>query len=333
MNQPRLVLLLPITRDNLTSRYIDGIESLVSSPISKRVIIINKTENDLGGIISRFRKRDENLECSIVYRERNTGIFEGFMGISIQENEWIMQIHDDDEARGQIKTFNPRSRYCYFLPHRPKSVTSMIMGGNSNEWVFSAISSFFWNTLICYFDYIGQAPLPSSDYTMNTLINVLGVRKQFNDYSYKYSPTNWKPRAKQEHLRNILIQNGWGYFANSRIATLNMKIDALAFFAFVISLDHSQEINSKLRQSIETQEREILKSLSKFIRVGFKSNISQLTRISEKQSQSEVEYFECFSGVNSIEDLPTAISRLEHLDIPALKKRAKTWRTLIESMR
>lgn len=332
MNNPRLVLLLPITRHNLTSRYIDGLEEVISSPISMRVLIINKTQNDLDGLVSRFRNRVDNLDCSILFKHKDTGIFEGFMNLSIQENEWIMQIHDDDWVKGEIKTFNPKSRYCYYVPHGLKNEKSFFKSINANEWVFSAISSFFWNTLISYFDFIGQAPLPSSDYTLNILIKALGIREQLNDYSYHYSFANWSPRSRQGHLRNILIQNGWGDFANSRIATLNMKIDALAISIFALLHNQSQEVNSKLLESLELQEMEIMKSISRFRDAGIKSKLSQIARINEKSSQSEWDYFTCFIDVNSIRDLPGAISKLERLDIPALAKRAKKWSELIKGV-
>jgi hypothetical protein len=183
-----------------------------------------------------------------------------------------------------------------------------------------------------YFDVIGQAPLPSSDYTLSKLIATLGSKEQFTDYFYHYSSTNWKMGAKQEHLRNILIQNGWSDFSNSRIATLNMKIDALAFSAFALLNNQSQEIRSKLYESIERQKREVLVTISRLSDAGCKSRLSRALSISEKVSRDELNYFACFLEVSSIPDLSGAFEKLERLHIPALANRARMWSGLIASI-
>jgi hypothetical protein len=273
-----------------------------------------------------------SLDCVVLDRP-NTGIFEGFMGLSILPHEWIMQIHDDDWTQGCIKYLEPTSNHDLFIPKGIQSKVRIFRKASSNEWVFSAIPAIFWNLLLSYFEFIGEKPLPSSDYTLNSLIRVLGVKKKLEDYHYNYSHRNWSAFTKKHHLNSILYENGWGEYSNARIATLNMKIDSLAFLAFAL---RSKEFNSarlNLISAARQSEIEIQKSISNYRAPSLKSNLSRATGFSERVSESERQYFNIFASLNSIKDLAAAVSELAHLETAALTRRAMKWCELLKEIK
>jgi hypothetical protein len=329
--QPSIVLLLPVTRSFLAPKYIDGLNQFFSSPVNKRVVVINKTSGRPNMDLLKVIKAN-SLDYVILERP-NTGIFEGFMGLSILPHEWIMQIHDDDWTQGCIKYFKPESNYELFIPKGIQYRTQILRRPNSNEWVFSAISGKFWNLLLSYFEFIGEKPMPSSDYTLNSLIQVLGVKKRLRDYHYYYSHRNWSAFTRKNHLNNILYENGWGVYSNSRIATLNMKIDSLAFIAFVLRSSEFNLARLNLISAARQYEVEIQEIISNYMAPSLKSNLSRMTGFSEKLSESESQYFEIFASQNSIKDLVNGVLELAHLETPALTQRAMKWGELLKEIK
>lgn len=327
----KLVILLPVTRKTLSKKYINGLKTLRESPVEKRFVIINKTSDKVIELLKECLTNTTQSEIEII-NSHGSGIFEGFLGVELQDNEWIMQVHDDDWGTGYVREFNPISRYSVLQPTWIGRFRFVVSSKRRNAWIFSATPKIFWDALLSYLKFVDEKPFPSSDQTLNSLIDLIGNREKLVGYKYHYSNKNWRRRSSDSHLRKILSESNLGGYNSPKVAILNLKIDILVFLVFISRKDIFKEFDALFETEIVNRLNDVLTYLRLYEPLNQKGKY--LGRFLNKVGATKCEtmYFEKFLGANSLYDIKLGIDRLGTIDNLGLAGRAQKWSRILKEV-
>jgi hypothetical protein len=330
-SSPKLVILLPITKETLSKKYINGLKMLGDSPVEKRFIVINKTSDEVIKSLEKCLTNTKQSRIDII-NKHGTGIFEGFSGIELQDNEWIMQVHDDDWGVGHVREFNPISRFTVLQPTWIGRFRFVVSSKRRNAWIFSATPKIFWDALLSYFQFVDKKPFPSSDQTLNCLIDLIGNKEKLKGYRYHYSNKNWRRSSSGNHLEKILTESDWGFYNTPKIAMLNLKIDTLAFLVFTVGKETFREFDTFIKTEIVNCIDDLCNYVKLYESLTHKGK--GFGRVIKKAGPTEYEtlYFNAFLGVKSLLEITQGIDRLGSIDNLSLAGRAQKWSLILREL-
>lgn len=327
----KLVILLPVTMKTLSKKYIKGLKTLRKSPVEKRFIVINKTSDEVIESLKDCLTDNTQSEIEIINRH-GSGIFEGFLGVELEDNEWIMQVHDDDWGTGYIREFNPMSRYSVLQPIWIGRFRFVVSSKRRNAWIFSATPKIFWDALMSYLQFVDEKPFPSSDQTLNCLIDLIGNREKLMGYKYHYSNKNWRRSSSDSHLRKILSESDLGDYNSPKIAILNLKIDTLTFLAFISRKETFKEFDALFETEIANHLNDVLNYLRLYDSLNQKEKSFGRMLNKVGVTKDETTYFKMFLGANSLYDIKQGIDRLGSIDNLGLAGRAQKWSLILKEV-
>lgn len=250
---PKFVLLFPVRRMNSHSRVLwEKIAKLVNSNRNTRLILIDKTS---GNIATAFFVDVIPFE-KLTFRQENPerGMFSSLSNLYISENEWVAQIHDDDDFGGSLEFDEEISTNTLLRPticikgKKPKSAI------DEDDFppafiLFSFLPANLWNQFIKYIDAQGANCSPALDVALSFAARSICSTRGLPGFNYEYSNDNWSNRISQfRSLRRYMVSDGWGALSNSIVAEFQSRVDRL-IFAFW--LENNREVLSEIGLSSE----------------------------------------------------------------------------------
>lgn len=256
--QPEIVLIFPVTRDVSRNplKWKKVLDFFVESEI-KTLVVIDKTDKSSATEYFFNHFQVDNKQLLVFPRSINQTLFDTLGEIVLDENMWVIQLHDDDDWSGRITLpANPDWQTVYFgdfyLLSESNGLTKFLDFSMPNRIVFTLVPSFIWNR----FTNLIQAQrfhVPGSfDFTLSLMARLVCNFEYSPGFSYVWKDDNWSSRRKsRSQLIGLAQRDGWENWASPEIAIFNRSVDSLVAVNFVIDLLDSQSQNSEIVRSIE----------------------------------------------------------------------------------
>ena len=234
-----LILLVPLTRigANATRKWQEIVDTVNSSEVQS-LVIIDKTPNKEASEYFKNLSSTLNAELLILFRPPSEQYFDSMKYIKLDEQLWILQLHDDDAWEGRLKIpdhIEPQRIFLSGFISVNKQGATTITDTESfpQRIIFSCLPARTWNKFVEFIESQGGHTAGSAD---STLALVAYASSEFDlngDFTYCYSTNNWDIRkSAQKHLTKLSQEDGWESFSSPRIAVMNRSIDNIAAVIF-----------------------------------------------------------------------------------------------------
>ena len=276
---PEIVLIYPIIRSDKQS--IANWQKLLvffnKSSINS-LVVMDKTETNIA--IDYFNQNftDNDKHLYLMPRSRDDTLFDTAGEVELDENMWIIQIHDgNDEWRGDINpsilvdvnTVYFSDYFKYSLENSPVMQEDFSM---PNRIVFSLVPSNLWNVFVRFIQDQKHHVAGSSDFTLNYMAKVFAKFQYFQGYSYYWNEENWiSRRIATIHLKKLAQADGWESFSSPEVAIIARTIDCL------VSLNYLKDFGDPKLMQKRSQELLTSFKLSRLRIYGFNFKIIGLT--------------------------------------------------------
>ena len=238
--KPEIVLVFPITRDGVgcLEKWQTVLEFVENSEISV-LLVLDKT--DLHSATEYFINNFtfNNKELYVLPRSIRDTLFDTVGEIVLDENMWIIQLHDDDYWNGKIElpdTAEPQTVYSFdfYLDSKSKDVIRVEDYSLPNRVVFSLVPSRIWNRFSQLVRDQNYHVAGSFDFTLNKMVQLSCKFEQQQGFQYYWKDDNWKtPKEAVSHLTKLSESDGWKEWSSPQIAILNRSIDSLASLNYI----------------------------------------------------------------------------------------------------
>ena len=237
---PAIVLIFPITRDGPGS--LTKWESAISFINESRIdtfIVIDKTSKGTATqyFMENFNLEDKNL--FVLPRSIKESHYETLGQITLDNNFWIMQLHDDDDWSGHIKLPEVVDLQASYF-------SKFFMVGKSNEIIekfgfttpgrvnFTLVPSRIWNQFANFIENQNYHVAGSLDSTLNQMVQLSCKLVPIPDFSYYYDNHNWETRkSSKSSLTKLAANDGWGDWVSIDIALFGRLLDNLSSLYYV----------------------------------------------------------------------------------------------------
>ena len=240
LGTPGIVILLPVTRENPESRLKwEKAIRIAEASKAKSLVILDKTPLSSATDFFFENRYQDFLDVYIIKRFPKEAIYDSQGILTLDENLWILQLHDDDEWDGALNLpSDPQDRFMY----TPKFY--MTENGKSQERVwaespparinFTLIPNRVWNKFTEFIRLQGGHVAGSADSTLNTMARLNCEQAELLTFSYHYDTHNWTQKNhSKNHLKELAFQDGWEDLSSPEIAVLNRTIDAITALYFI----------------------------------------------------------------------------------------------------
>lgn len=246
-----LVILVPITRigTNAVKKWIEIIGTVNSSEVQS-LVILDKTPNQEASKYFKKLSDSINAELIILVRPPTEQYFDSMKYVRLDEQLWILQLHDDDAWEGRLKIPDQLGQQRIFLSSfisvNEDEITAITDTQSFPQRViFSCLPARIWNRFIDFIECQGGHTAGSADSTL-ALVAYTSSEIELNvDFTYYYSTGNWDNRkSARKHLTKLCQDDGWESLSSPRIAVMNRCIDnitGLVFFREYIQRDVFQK--------------------------------------------------------------------------------------------
>jgi hypothetical protein len=234
-----LVILVPITRigAEAAEKWQDIVVTVNLSEV-QTLVIIDKTPNQEAS--KYFKSISDNLsaELLILVRPIAEQYFDSMKYIKLDEQLWILQLHDDDAWEGKLKIPDQFDDQRIFLSsfvsvnkHRAIAITNT--QSFPQRIIFSCLPAQIWNKFVNFIEHQGGHTAGSADSTLALIAYASSEFHLNKDFTYFYSTGNWDNRKfAQKHLTKLSLDDGWESLSSPRIAVMNRSIDNIAGLLF-----------------------------------------------------------------------------------------------------
>jgi hypothetical protein len=257
---PEIVLIYPIIQNDRQSMA-NWKKLLVffNDSSIKSLVVVDKTETKIA--IDYFNQNftHTNKYLYLLPRSPDYTLFDTVGEIVLDENMWIIQIHDgDDEWTGDINpsilvdknTVYFSDYFKYSLENSPVMQKDFSM---PNRIVFSLVPTNLWNIFARFIQDQKHHVAGSSDFTLNFMAKVFAKFQYFPGYRYYWNEKNWiSRRIATIHLKKLTQADGWKSFSSPEVAIIARTIDCLA------SLNYLKDIGDS--RSMQNRSEELLTS-------------------------------------------------------------------------
>lgn len=253
-----VVLLCPISRTLSLNFHLQRIGSLLESQSVGGAIIINKTrERNLSGKLSGVNKTKFIEE---LIRPPSEPIFISQSLVSINEGQWIMQVHDDDDFHGRID-IDPgllEDHNKHFVPNlyllREKAKVVDLTSEFPNHAIFTAVPSRTWNAFTSVIKSSNPILTNHLDYVLSRCAKLANIHTYLPTFSYYYNATNWSGTELKRHSRKLYQE---------LLPELTMKQKMIViyldrFFATLALLGNASDMNGERKYNVYFEEKQKL---------------------------------------------------------------------------
>jgi hypothetical protein len=342
-----IVVLLPVTR--IGEKNIDNWEKILHVIQRSEVValvVLDKTPS--AEATDFFSKRADLLKSDIYLIRRTPGeaIYDSQSVVTIDENLWILQLHDDDEWDGVLAfPFEPNRKQLF----SPNFVFAGKQETNVLSWEaspparinFTALPSEVWNRFTLFIRSQGGHAAGSVDSTLNLMSRLICHFVAMDSFDYRYDNRHWKNQKQAKgNLEKLALEDGWENLASEEIQLLNRRIDALCAFIFFqdllpgkfdnirqsllhdFKLSPKKKLHLRVRMSVFFLYKEI-NNLSMIKSVAFSDSKKQ----SRIRNQIEIDMITLQSTkIQSGQDILRLVKKFQSLgNFPKLKERFAFW--------
>jgi len=252
---PEIVLIFPITRGRVENleKWKSVLEFFAGSPIGTIVVIDKTVEHSATEFfINNFALASRNL--LVLQRSIEDTLFDSVGELVLDDDMWIMQIHDDDSWNGRVtipKITTPDTVYSFdfYLHSEIKGTTKIKDYSMPNRIVFSLVPSKLWNIFTKLVQNQNYHVAGSFDYTLNWMAQLTCKFEHQSGYEYYWKDDNWETKHSAiKHLTKLAVSDGWKEFSSPEIANFNRSIDSLASLNFLKDFMSRKELESEIKQ-------------------------------------------------------------------------------------
>ena len=250
-----IVVLLPVTR--IGEKNMDNWERILHVIQRSEVValvVLDKTPS--AEATDFFSKRADLLKSDIYLVRRTPGeaIYDSQSVVTIDENLWILQLHDDDKWDGVLAfPFEPNKKQLF----SPNFIFAGKQETNVLSWEaspparinFTALPAEVWNRFTLFIRSQGGHAAGSVDSTLNLVSRLICDFVAMDSFDYRYDNRHWENQKQAKgNLEKLALEDGWENLASEEIQLLNRRIDALSAFIFFQDLLSGKFDN--IRQSL-----------------------------------------------------------------------------------
>jgi len=256
-NSPEIVLIFPVTRDiSQNPGKWSEVLSFVETSEVKTLLVIDKTQT---GSATDFFMNGFNLpgkQLIIFPRNIEDTLFDSVGEIVLDENMWIIQLHDDDRWSGEIIPPDPLSPLTVYFSNfyvSSEKIGSIKIDDYSmpNRIVFSLVPSLIWNRFSRLVRDQKYHVAGSFDFTLNMMAQLTCKFEYQSGFKYYWKDDNWNTRKNAiAHLTNLAESDGWKDWSSPEIANFNRSIDGLAALNCIKDLLETATINKEVERII-----------------------------------------------------------------------------------
>ena len=249
------VLIFPITRggERNSENWKRVLEFFTESTMNT-IVVIDKTE-ERGAtefFINNFALDGRNL--LVLQRSIEDTLFDSVGELVLDDDMWVMQIHDDDSWDGSVnipKISAPDTVYSFgfYLRSEINGTIEIKDYSMPNRIVFSLVPSKIWNRFSKLVRDQNYHVAGSFDYTLNRMAQLTCKFEYQSGYKYYWKDDNWETKHSAiKHLTKLAVSDGWKDFSSPEIANFNRSIDSLASLNFLKDLLSRKELESEIKQ-------------------------------------------------------------------------------------
>lgn len=278
-SNPNVVMLLPVTR--VGARYEATwrrIIEIVDKSNANALVVIDKTPK---GEASEFFQTNFGLSGPDLYvarRDSSEAIHDSQGFINLDENLWILQVHDDDQWDGILRIPENAGKLEYFevdffIEEKDGRRKTGADDSPPARVVFSLLPSLIWNRFAEFIQQEGGHVAGSVDSTLNLVTRLSCKRSQITGFTYTYDNRHWEDRKiATKHLEVLASQDGWTKLTSVEISLVNRTIDglaALAFFGEYIPEEVKRQAQINLLNSFKPSAKKKLLVVSRYATFSF----------------------------------------------------------------
>lgn len=265
LGNPKIVLIMPITRNDESSKskWASAISFVENSEI-EFLIVIDKTIDSSATEYFMDNFNLPNRDLYILSRTIDESHYESLGSIQLEDNLWVMQLHDDDGWEGHVvlpefiistgayySQFYMKSQSKEFLEEKDFSVSARIN--------FVLVPAPIWNQFTRLIQDQKFHVAGSLDSTLNQMVQLTCKLLPIPDFTYYYDNHNWAGRgASRRSLIKLTENDGWGTWATTDIALLGRLFDNLSCLSYIKEFADLEAINkafAKLMQQFKPRFR------------------------------------------------------------------------------
>jgi hypothetical protein len=352
-DKPEIVLIFPVTRNEEKSpeRWQAAIDFIQESQINY-LILVDKTSGHIAGkyFLENFKSLTKDLY--ILPRSINESHYESLGEIQLDDNLWVMQLHDDDEWTGHLelpsKVNQDTAYYSKFVMKSGSGDLTEEVGFSTPARInFTLIPSKIWNQFSLMIKDQGFHVAASLDGTLNQMVGLTCAFSPLEHFTYFYDNHNWEGRmAPKRSLNKLARHAGWEDWTSVEIALFNRLLDNLSSLAYVRKFAKHEDLKLKYlelmgefhpsikRRIYATIELLSLKVLS-ILNLAFSAKYKHSWWGREIDSRlSRAIFFHGCRNVENLSDVLDLIRKLENRKgFQTLERRFSFWSSTLSSLR
>ena len=253
-----IVILFPMTRemDKNLRRWQEIISTVNKSKVAA-LVLIDKTP--FRQATNYFVEKEKEIlsDIYIIQRPRTEPIHDSQSRVRLDDNLWIIQLHDDDEWDGVLEvpigTIEHSIIKTNFTVVNNGSKTNI---ENSN-WpdcrsIFSLLPTKVWNRFRDLIIAQGGHVAGSIDSSLNLAVSLINPNLINLDFRYFYDNRHWQSkRLSKAHLIQLTKEDGWGKFATVDISLVSRVIDGVASLIYFQDMYSELDFENQLKKWIK----------------------------------------------------------------------------------
>ncbi len=347
-----IVVLLPVTR--IGEKNIDNWGRILHVIERSEVVALVVLDKTPSAEATDFFLKSADLLKSDIYLVRRTpgeAIYDSQSVVTIDQNLWILQLHDDDKWDGILAfPFEPNKKQLFspnFIFAGKKETNALSWEASPPARInFTALPAEVWNRFTLFIRSQGGHAAGSVDSTLNLMSRLICDFVAMDSFDYRYDNRHWESQKQAKgNLEKLALEDGWENLASEEIQLLNRRVDA--FSAFIFFQDLLPDKFDNIRQSLLHDFKLSLKKrlhlrvrMSVFLLYRKINNFSMIKSValsdSKKQSlirnQIEIDMITLLSTkIQTGQDILRLVRKFQSLgNFPKLEERFAFWESTIQ---
>jgi hypothetical protein len=345
--EPKIVLVFPVTRElkDYPDRWQEVIEFVQRSNIETLLVIDKTTQGSATDFfMNSFTTNEKRL--IVLPRSIKDTLFDSVGEIELDQNMWIVQLHDDDSWSGSISlpaSVDSETVYTFdfYLHSKNKKLVQILDFSMPNRIVFSLVPAKIWNRFSQLVRDENYHVAGSFDYTLNGMAQLSCRFERQTGFNYNWKDDNWDSRKNStDHLTHLAQNDGWEDWSSPEIANFNRSIDSLVSLTYIRDMLSSSSIESEAKKLISGFKPRVRRKLKYWLlNPTFSVEIAIRSRFFIFKGKNEERYLELWRRrdlhkfiqqtwrVNSVLDLINLITYMQSLNsFEKLQHRFAFWK-------
>ena len=226
----QIVLIFPITRnEDISQERWRSVINLVDTSKIDSLVVVDKTIDNSATryFLKNFESASKNLY--ILPRHIDESHYETLGELTLDDNLWVMQLHDDDKWSGHLELpheIEPSAAYYsnFLVEHKTGKLSKISDFSIPARINFTLIPSYIWNQFTLMIKDQGFHVAASLDGTLNQMVCLTCTFIPIPNFSYFYDNHNWEgSKSSKKSLKKLARNAGWGDWTSIDIALFNRQ--------------------------------------------------------------------------------------------------------------